>query len=111
MLVMPLPRVIVRKLVQPLKACLSKFVTLFGIAIESNRVQPQNEDSPIVVRFSGNFRVDSEVHTKNAILPMFVMLFGNVFGLLDASFRTSKQFHMQSIAMKISMLIEIIFAN
>ena len=39
---------------------------------------------------------------------MFVMLFGNVFGLLDASLRTSKQFHLQSIAMKISMLIGVL---
>ena len=39
---------------------------------------------------------------------MFVMLFGNVFGLLDASFRTPKQFHVQSIAMKISMLIGVL---
>ena len=39
---------------------------------------------------------------------MFTMMFGNVFGLLDSSFRTSKQFHMQSIAMKISMLIGIL---
>ena len=39
---------------------------------------------------------------------MFIMLFGNVFGLLDASFSTSKQFHLQSIAMKISMLIGVL---
>ena len=39
---------------------------------------------------------------------MFAMLFGNVFSLLDSSLRTSKQFHMQSIAMKISMLIGVL---
>jgi len=39
---------------------------------------------------------------------MFAMMFGNVFGLLDASFRTSKQFRMQSIALKISMIIGIL---
>ena len=39
---------------------------------------------------------------------MFIMLFGNVFGLLDSSLRTSKQFHMQSIAMKISMLVGVL---
>lgn len=45
---------------------------------------------------------------EGAGIFMFVMLFGNVFGLLDASFRTSKQFHMQSIAMKITMLIGVL---
>ena len=39
---------------------------------------------------------------------MFIMLFGNVFGLFDSSFRTSKHFHVQSIAMKISMLIGVL---
>ena len=39
---------------------------------------------------------------------MFIMLFGNVFSLFDSSFRTSKQFHIQSIAMKISMLIGVL---
>ena len=40
---------------------------------------------------------------------MFMMVFGgNIFGLLDASFRTAKQFRMQSIAMKISMLIGVL---
>ena len=45
---------------------------------------------------------------EGAGIFMFIMLFGNVFGLLDASFRTSKQFHLQSIAMKISMLIGVL---
>lgn len=45
---------------------------------------------------------------EGAGIFMFVMLFGNVFGLLDASFRTSKQFHLQSIAMKITMLIGVL---
>ena len=45
---------------------------------------------------------------NGASIFMFVMMFGNVFGLLDASFRTSKQFHMQSIALKISMLIGVL---
>ena len=39
---------------------------------------------------------------------MFAMLFGNVFSLLDSSLRTSKQFHMQSIALKISMLVGVL---
>jgi 4-hydroxybenzoate polyprenyltransferase len=40
---------------------------------------------------------------------MFMMVFGgSIFGLLDASFRTAKQFRMQSIAMKISMLIGVL---
>lgn len=45
---------------------------------------------------------------EGAGIFMFVMLFGNVFGLLDSSLRTSKHFHMQSIAMKISMLIGVL---
>jgi 4-hydroxybenzoate polyprenyltransferase len=40
---------------------------------------------------------------------MFMLVFGgNIFGLLDASFRTPKQFHLQSVAMKISMLIGVL---
>jgi 4-hydroxybenzoate polyprenyltransferase len=40
---------------------------------------------------------------------MFMMVFGgSIFGMLDASFRTAKQFRMQSIAMKISMLIGVL---
>lgn len=45
---------------------------------------------------------------EGAGIFMFVMLFGNVFSLLDSSLRTSKHFHMQSIAMKISMLIGVL---
>lgn len=39
---------------------------------------------------------------------MLVMLFGNVFSLLDSSLKTSKQFHIQSIALKISMLVGVL---
>ena len=45
---------------------------------------------------------------EGAGIFMFVMLFGNVFRLLDSSLRTSKQFHMQSIALKISMLVGVL---
>lgn len=45
---------------------------------------------------------------EGAGIFMFVMLFGNVFSLLDSSLKTSKHFHMQSIAMKISMLIGVL---
>ena len=45
---------------------------------------------------------------EGAGIFMFVILFGNVFSLLDSSLRTSKQFHMQSTAMKISMLIGVL---
>lgn len=45
---------------------------------------------------------------EGAGIFMFVMLFGNIFSLLDSSLRTSKHFHMQSIAMKISMLIGVL---
>lgn len=45
---------------------------------------------------------------EGAGIFMFVMLFGNVFSLLDPSLSTSKHFHMQSIAMKISMLIGVL---
>lgn len=45
---------------------------------------------------------------EGAGIFMFVMLFGNIFSLLDSSLRTSKHFRMQSIAMKISMLIGVL---
>lgn len=45
---------------------------------------------------------------EGAGIFMFIMMFGNVFGLINESFRTPKQFHMQSIAMKISMLIGVL---
>ena len=45
---------------------------------------------------------------EGAGIFMFVMLFGNVFSLFDSSLRTSKQFHMQSVALKISMLVGVL---
>ena len=45
---------------------------------------------------------------EGAGIFMFVMLFGNVFSLFDSSLRTSKQFHIQSIALKISMLVGVL---
>ena len=39
---------------------------------------------------------------------MLTMLFSNVFSLFDPSLRTSKHFYMQSIAMKISMLVGVL---
>ena len=45
---------------------------------------------------------------EGAGIFMFVMLFGNVFSLLDSSFRTTKQFRIQSIALKISMLVGVL---
>lgn len=45
---------------------------------------------------------------EGAGIFMFVMLFGNVFSLFDSSLRTSKQFYIQSIALKISMLVGVL---
>ena len=54
------------------------------------------------------FKVTSYMLNASGVFMFIMVLGGNIFGLLDASFRTSKQFHMQSIAMKISMLIGVL---
>jgi len=54
------------------------------------------------------FKVASYLLNASGVFMFMMVLGGNIFGLLDASFRTSKQYHLQSIAMKISMLIGVL---
>jgi len=55
-----------------------------------------------------DFGFEITSHLLNASGVFMFMFVGNVFGLLDPSFRTAKQFRMQSIAMKIGMLIGVL---
>ncbi len=54
------------------------------------------------------FKTASYMLNASGVFMFMMVLGGNIFGLLDASFRTPKQFHIQSIAMKISMLIGVL---
>lgn len=54
------------------------------------------------------FKTASYLLHASGVFMFMMVLGGNIFGMLDASFRTPKQFHYQSIAMKISMLIGVL---
>ena len=54
------------------------------------------------------FKTASYLLNASGVFMFMMVLGGNIFGLLDASFRTPKQFHYQSIAMKISMLVGVL---
>lgn len=54
------------------------------------------------------FKITSHLLNVSGVFMFMFVFVGNVFGLLDSSFRTPKQFRMQSVAMKIGMLIGVL---
>ena len=54
------------------------------------------------------YKTASYMLNASGVFMFMMVLGGNLFGLMDANFRTSRQFHIQSIAMKISMLIGVL---
>ena len=53
-------------------------------------------------------KITSHLLNASGVLMLGLVFVGNIFGLLDASLRTSKQFHLQSLALKVSMLIGVL---
>lgn len=53
-------------------------------------------------------KITSYLLNASGVLMLGLVFVGNIFGLLDASLRTSKQFHLQSLALKVSMLIGVL---